>query len=555
MITKPIQTAHIKQALQQFASDSITPLEQCDFVLHGVITYIKTCHMDTFAKFAGTFKDDYADTDKLIKDRVVFRQIYKISLLKQRECVIGLDYTIDFGTYHTQPQLIIRPGSSIPYQSYKPQELFTIIIREINKIKAFYGMLIGVFSEQMIEDVKKLVRLIYTKSFNSDFAVLLFNGVEPELAQSSRLILHFETKNADRQLKEVEADELIVEYIKPVYGHNGLNAYGRRIKSGDADNRTFLSCQIDAATIEKVEDDASIRLYSKKRGYVHYDAKTIEISNKVTLQTVKRVQSQVAKEEQNEVEVVIAQNDITEDSVGEGVHLTSETIHISGHIADKARLEAKKLIVDGATHTGARLFAREAVINRHKGVVRCHKADIKLLEGGEVHATHVFIGNALGGTVYAEQVTIGNVKHHLKVYATESITIENLAGEDNAFHIDYKKIPIMQSRLEYIEEDIDELRYHLAEAKRHREKDIPKINKRITMLKEEGDSIKESVFSATVTIKNRLNGLNLVRFALPRNKEIAFRTKEGVKYEPFYLKRDEDANAVTLLPVNITATL
>ncbi|MDX1295743.1 MAG: flagellar assembly protein A [Sulfurimonadaceae bacterium] len=553
MTTKPVQTAIIKQTVQQFASDSITPLDQCDFILHGVITYIKTCHMETFAKYTEKYKEEYSDTEKLVNDRVVFRQIYKISLQKKKTCELKLDYTIEPGDYNTQPQMIIKPTSMIPYERYKPQELFTLITREINKIKAWNGMIIGLFSEPMIQDIKKFVKQIYTKRFTDDVSILLFNGIEPELAKPSKLILHFQKKSQDRQISEVEVGELIVEYIKPVYGHNGINALGRRVSRGEAQNEPFMECEIDKATIEVSETDEMIKLYSKKRGFVHYEPKKIEISNKVTLENVKRVQSQVAKEEQNEVEVVITQDDITHDSVGEGVHLTSETIHISGHIADKAKLEAKKLIIDGATHTGAKLFAREAVINRHKGVVRCHKAEIKLLEGGEVHGTHVHIENALGGMVFAEQVTISNVRHHLKVFATESITIKNLTGEDNLFTIDYSKIPIMQSRLEYIEEDIDEQRYYLDEAKRHREKDIPKINKRINTLKEEIREIKESCFHATITIQNRLNGLNTIRFGLPKNKEISFRTKEGIKYEPFYLERDEDD--VTLQPVGVTLTL
>ena len=555
MKPRTIQTASIKEALQQLATDTITPLDQCDFVLHGVMTYIKTCHMDTFAKYGDRFKELYSDHEKLLNDRVVFRQIYKITLHKKRDCVMNLDYTIDYGTFHTHPQLVLHPTSSIPYKQYKPQELFTLFVREINKIKAYHGMMIGMFSDQMIQDLKKLVKQLYTDRFTSDASVLLFNGIEPELAKPAKLTLHFEEKNVDQQIKEVEVGELIVTYIKPVFGHNGLNAYGRRINRGEAFKDEFLSADIDTATIDVVENNESLLLYSKKRGFVNYTPERIEISNKVTLQNVKRVQSQVAKEEENEVEVIVAQNDITKDSVGEGVHLTSETIHISGYIADKAKLEAKKLIVDGATHNGSKLFAREAIINRHKGVLRCHKAHIKLLEGGEVHGTHVHVDAALGGTIYADFVTIGTVKHHLKVYATQSITVDSVSGEDNYFVIDYKKIPIIKSRLDYIEEDIDELRYHLDEAKRHREQDVEKISQQIALLKNEADTIKESSFNATVTIKNRLMGLNTIKFALPKNKEIAYKTREGNFYEPFSLEHNENNDEITLLPVGVTISL
>ena len=550
-----VQTANIKEVLRQFASDSYTPLDACDFTLYGVLTYFRTCNMDTFAKYGERFKELYADKEKIINDRVVFRQVYKILPHKKQECVMNLEYTIDHGPYDAQPQLIVHPSSAIPYARYKPQEMLTLLVREINKIKAYEGMLIGMFSEAMIEDVKKLVKKLYLKQFTGDVPILLFNGIEPELARPGKLTLHFAEKNLDRQLKEVEVGELIVEYLKPIFGHHGLNAFGRRISRGDTTNEEFLSCTIDSQTIDVIENDDKILLYSKKRGFVHYNSERIEISNKVTLQNVKRVQSQVAKEEQNEVEVVVSQNDITKDSVGEGVHLTSETIHISGHIADKAKLEARTLIIDGATHTGSSLFAHEATINRHKGVLRCHKATIKLLEGGEVHASYVHIDAALGGTVYADHVTLGTVKHHLKVYATQSITVEEVRGEDNKFVIDYRQIPIIKSRLEYIEEDIDELRYHLDEAKRFREQDVPKISKKIVALREEADTIKESSFHATVTLKNRQVGLNTITFALPKKKEITYKTREGMKYEPFRLERNADEDEVTLHPVGVTISL
>ncbi|MEA3373319.1 MAG: flagellar assembly protein A [Campylobacterota bacterium] len=550
---KAIQVISIKKSLQEFASDSYTPVKECDFTLHGVVTYIKTSGMEAFGKYNSKQKEIYQDHDKLINDRAIFRQMYQITLDKKNSCTFNLDYTIEKDELLTHPLLLLEPTSIIPYQQYKPQELFTLLIKEINKIKAWNGILVGFLSDAMLQDVKKLVKQIYTKQFTSTASILLFSGIEPEMAKASRLILHFEAKHEDSQIKEVEADELIVEYIKPIYGKNGLNALGKQINRGNFDNQEFLDCKIDEKTIERKEDSERILLYSKKRGFVNYDKKMMEISNKVTLQQVKRVQSQVAKEEENEVEIVITQDDITEDTIGEGVHLTSETIHISGYVADKAVLEAKELIIDGASHNGSKLFAREAKINRHKGILRCHKADIKLLEGGEIHATNVTVDAALGGTIYAENITIRNVKHHLKVYATKSITIEQISGEDNLFVIDYKQIPIIKSRLEYIEEDIDELRYHLDEAKRHRESDVPKINKKITTLKAEVEAIKTSVFDATISIKERVKGINRISFSLPKNRELTFRTHENSKYEPFHIKHTDDR--ATLEPVGLSVEL
>ena len=150
-------------------------------------------------------------------------------------------------------------------------------------------------------------------------------------------------------------------------------------------------------------------------------------------------------------------------------------------------------------------------------------------------------------------MTLGIVRHHLKVYATDSITINSITGEDNAFVINYKKVPIVLRHLEYLDEDIDEQRYLLDEAKRQREEEVPKISKRIVAMRDEIEEIKHSSFNATVVIKHTVHGLNTITFALPKNKEITYRTREGMSYEPFFLEVHEEY--VTLQPVGVSVSL
>jgi hypothetical protein len=341
------QVVNIRQALREFASDTYTPIKECDFTLHGVATYIKTSGMEAFGKYNVKQREIYKDLERLINDRVVFRQMYQISLHHKTTCEIELEYTIEKDPYLTHPILMIEPTSIIPYKQYKPQELFNLLIKEINKIKALSGILVGIFSDAMVQDVKKLVKEIYTNQFKESASILLFSGIEPELAEPSELTFHFEDKNKDRQIKEVEVGELIVEYKKPVFGKNGLNAQGKQIHRGNFDNEEFLKCTVDEETIDRIEDDEQILLYSKKRGFVNYTRKLIEISNKVTMEKVKRVQSQITKEEQNEVEIVLTQNDINEDTVGEGVQLKSETIQSRALSLTRHNLKPKPWLSTG----------------------------------------------------------------------------------------------------------------------------------------------------------------------------------------------------------------
>ena len=164
-MTSSVQTTNVKEIIAKFASDSITPLRQCDFILHGVITYVKNCHIDTFVKYDSTQKDLYKDPAQLVNDRVVFRQIYKVTPVKRSDDGLKLDYRIEFDTFRTHPVLLLETSSIIPFKHYKPQELYSLLVKEINKIKALHGMLIGIFSDPMIADIKKLVKELIMQKF------------------------------------------------------------------------------------------------------------------------------------------------------------------------------------------------------------------------------------------------------------------------------------------------------------------------------------------------------------------------------------------------------
>lgn len=270
------------------------------------------------------------------------------------------------------------------------------------------------------------------------------------------------------------------------------------------------------------------------------------------MQQLSRVHDSVTKDEANNIEVNISQEDTTIDSLGEGVHLTSETIHIKGHVGMKSVIRAVNLEIDGATHQDSLQEAKFAEINRHKGKLRCHSAKIKLLEGGEVHATNVEIESSLGGSVYAENVTINVVKQNLKVYASNSIIIKRIMGEDNLFKINYKDIPTLNSRYNFLKKDIDELKYTLEGAMKHTPAQIPILQDKIKKLKEQQNKIVNAVKSAKITIKDPLRGLNTITFTIDDEHELTFKT-DAESYEPFYLK--ESGDTITLHPTNKKITI
>ena len=548
-MNKFVLTRNIDSLLKEYASSTYTPLDNCDFNLLGVVTYIKYPNADSYTKIPNELYEQYTNhIESSITDNINLNQVYKVELFKTRQCTIKLEYILKYNEFKTHPRLIILPTSHIPHKTMKPMEIYSLLISEINKIKVRERILINFNDNEMLEDLKKFVKYLYAGKFLKPIQILLFKGIEPELSAQSHLDLVFKNKRSqDHQLIQVDIGEVIVKYRKPVYGCNGFNCYGKQIEHGELNTKN-LDLKIDEESIEIIENENNLILKSKKRGFVDYRNNNISVNNVIRVDKINRIQTKITNTEDNDIEVFIAQNNIAEDSIGEGVELISERIHVNGHTGANSLLEATNLVVDGATHKDSVIFAKNAFINRHKGTLRCHKATIKSLEGGKIHASYVEIGTCLGGNIFAKDVTIEHVKNHLTVYASNSITIKLISGEDNHFIIDYSKIPVITSELGLIEADINDLKYKLEdEIKRNGEK-IKNIEGQLQELKVKRDSIKNSTLNATITIVNPLNGLNMIKFILPNNEEIIHKTIPK-KYETFHLQVDVDK--ITLLPVGI----
>lgn len=549
-----VHSKNILLSIKEYAEHHSLPIDRLDFTLLGLQTYFKTCHLESFVKFHDDYKKEYTTPEKIINDHVRFLQIYKVNIHFKQPSDLNLVYRIDFGEFSTHPILVLSPESTLPINELKPQEMLKRLYTELNKIKAQNKMMVNLFSECMVKDLKEFVHKIYQNGFINEESILLFEGIPPKISQPSKVINHYQENHKHEKVAEVEESELIITYIKPIYGEAGLNSLGQRISHGNTNNQAKIEYKIDDESITVQENKDDINYYSKKRGFVSTLNNTLTISNKIVVENINRVEQKLTKKEDNQVAIVISQTDVTRDGVGEGVELVSESIHITGHMGAKSSIEAKDVIIDGATHNSAFVTARSAKINRHKGTLRCHKAEINSLEGGTVYATNVTINAALGGQVCAEHVMIKSLKHNIKVFASKSITIERILGEDNHFVIDYRKLPTLQSKLHFLTEEYDELVWKYEDAKKHSLDKAAELKNEIAKKEGEMNEIKLSHYDAVVTIMAPINGLNTIEFALPEKQtSLVYRTKENKTFEPFSIHKSGDR--IILQPVGISTEL
>ncbi len=551
---KSIKTKNIEAVMSNFAAVNLTPLNECDFEIKETLTYIKTSSDDTFRLFNEDINERFENEAAILNNRLQLKQVHNIMAMIPTEVTVKLNYTLELTKHKTHPFLILHPDSHILYKSRKPSEIYAILTKEFNKIKAKNNIIIGFFDESMLKTLKAFTKHIYEGKFVKKVRIPLFDGIEPNVAKAGKLIMWFEQKDLLKKQKviEVEANEILAEYKKPSYAKSGFNSLGEHIDSNYSSNYDDLQIPIDDDSIYIEEDDRKKFYKSKCKGFVVLNEKIFGVNNKLKMQKLSRVESSISKQEDNNIEVLVSQNDTSKDSIGEGVELKSEKIHVNGHIGANSILEALVLQIDGATHKDSMQFAKSATINRHKGTLRCHDAKIALLEGGIVNATNVEIEACLGGTIYAQNVKIGHVKSNLKVYASESIEINLVSGEDNLFKINYKDIPILNSKVALLNEDISKLKDELDDAKKHNVLKVQKIQTDIEHLKEEINKIQNSALRAKITFHKPLRGLNNIIFTLANSQELIYKT-EAKSYKPFYLSISDDK--ITLEPVKKSITL
>ncbi|NOQ31955.1 MAG: DUF342 domain-containing protein [Helicobacteraceae bacterium] len=555
-MNKTLQTKDIKTKIEQYAKILRLDIEECDFELNEVHTAMKSDFMDTLGYYNKILQHEYHDLKKITEDGVNFRESYTVTIHIKKEQPFELEYKVLFAPLNSKAELLIKPSSNIPYKKYKARVLYSLLLDMVLKIKAFNHIIINLYPEATEYSLKKFIQIIYKNKFTKPFKILLFDGIEPEYSAPSREIEHYKIGKEDQKIYEVQKNALLVSFTKPVIAKNGFNVFGQTLKSDYFWDRShkILPYAIDIETIKEEDNKRYIKLYSKKKGFVSFDNSTIQIKNEFSISEISRNDEKLSHEEDSEIQIKLTATESTKDSVGEGVNLKSNSIHIDGFVGVNATVEAVDLIVDGATHTGSILKAKRANIHTHRGVLNASEVEVDLLENGEIHGTNVKVNRAHGGSIYAKNVTINDVNSYVKVYASNSITINRISGEDNKFHFDYTKIPANMKEISFLEEEIEDLKYQIDEASRHRLDLLDSLNKQLQLSHNSIKNLKNSTFNATLEIKQMVRGVNIIIFQLNEYKQILFRTQPNKKYSKFYIEKTNIETA-TLHPIEKTIEL
>lgn len=237
------------------------------------------------------------------------------------------------------------------------------------------------------------------------------------------------------------------------------------------------------------------------------------------------------------------------DNVSPEQEIICETIRVTDDVGSNSIIDAVQLEVEGTTQEDSKQFVKNALIHTHKGYLRCHDAKITLLDGGEVHASHVHVDTCINAEIYAQDVFIQHLTNNSRIYASNSITIEHISGSSNNLKISYRDVPIIMSKIDLIQDDISELEDALQKSN---EASAKEIALEISRLQEELDGIFHSVKNAKITIRKKVNASNTIIFQIDPYNFISYETKKN-EYKPFCLEYND--STITLFPAQESITI
>lgn len=455
------RTENVNKTLTEFANKNNIPLSSLDFELLSYSTYIKIGTADFIEADEETIHLIHKE-EFLLNPENEIKQSYEIKI-KRYELLDDFELIGDMvvNKNFTEAKFIIGNQSLLLYN----EKLEERIIDELNKKKLRNGLLINLFDEKMRKDVEKFIAKIRVLGeLEDDYEVLLCKGIEPVKHIEGKIILHFK-KNKEtikkKLLYPVRKGEILIEIIKPKEGRNGRDCRGKAIIENQPKEFEIPQIEFDKKSIEKKEDNLGIYYIALKDGYIYKDSGVYYIEDEMKVKQINLKTGDVVGAENSDVKLEVREKDVLKEAIADNMVVETTELIVRGNVGNSAKVKAKKLEIHGQTHKKSKIFARNAEINIHKGILKAKEARINRLEGGRVIADKVVVSQAIGGEIIAKEVRINTLGSHLKVYALNLIEITNLVGQENLLSISPEKvlgdevnISVLEKKLKEIEQNI-----------------------------------------------------------------------------------------------------
>jgi len=516
-----VKTDNVAKEIASLAKAYDIKPESLDFNLIDIQTYTRFIENGVEKDWIETDKYDLADLDEdtLLDENFQIKQIYEIEIFSRAKNRNPLDeFKIAIGANSTKCKVYmqIKPGSVIKYYDMLKEDLRVYIDK--HKIRA--GILVFIFDNMMDGVVSKLyanAKIEEIIKYKNPQTILIAEGIEPSITVDGKLIFHYKENFKEEKekvdysnrgfIQSVYKDELLIEYKKPQEGKPGRDCRGKYLKPKEPQDKNPINFNIDEESIYVVEDDESIKFFAKENGYIAYENNTYIIKSEADVNQVSfKTTGSITVGTDSEVNLTVKEKDAIKDAIGTGMVVEVSSIEIEGNVGDEAKVKALKANVGGLTHKTSVIEADEAVINVHKGTVKGRNIKVSRLEHGVIEGEKVYVTQALGGKIYAEDVTIDLCSSYVKVSASHKIEIKRLRGSENIFIID----PLQQ---------------------RKTKESFEKNKEKIKELSEDIKNIKKEIDTYEVLAKKNMPAFNEIK------KKLMHYKKNQIKFPQAFVKQ------------------
>ena len=301
----------------------------------------------------------------------------------------------------------------------------------------------------MRSEIKKMIfSMRVSGALESDYKIMAMEGIEPIESANDELIFRYQQHEHDVDDKEridyskrdfltpVSNGDVIIEYIKPQIGRNGRNCKGELIAV--LEPKVTNDKQINYAdSIERVEDEKSVKYISKKSGYVtdkggSYGIEEDMALNEIDFKTTGSIEAGL----DSNIKINLSESDAMKDAIGAGMSVESTEVIVQGNIGPQVNIRARLTKIGGQTHATSMIHSDSATISVHRGSLEAIEANIDRIEGGKVVADIVKIKSMIGGEVIARQIYIEELNSNASLISSELIEIQELKGSNNKILFD-----------------------------------------------------------------------------------------------------------------------
>ena len=498
--SKLVRTSNVAKELLIIAKEFDISVHELDFNLIKTELYVKETKKDQedgeFHEATDDERKQLKNPDALANPELSMKQIYDAEIFLDEEPLFPtLKVVIAGNKSLTAVYATIKAESVIE----KTENIADDLKSYFNRRKLRTNILIDMWDDEMIAELAKLSAQVEVNDkveFKEDKRILVSKSLLAKDTKNDEIILHFETKDeedtGDRVdhkkrgfITSVEENEVLITYIKPQDGEPGRNCRGKFLEVPEPNVSNTPKFDIDPDCIEVKEDDEKIEYIAKKNGYIDMDGSKYYIKEELEVSEISfKSTGNVNAGLNADISIHVKESDSLSDAIGMGVEVEATDVEVEGNVGSNSSVTAQRIKIGGQTHKSSKLMAPKIEVNLHRGFAKGKDIEIKRLEQGHVEGEEIYIEQAAGGEVIGKNVTIEILQSHMKVIASESITIKKMKGSENTLIIDQAQVGENAHASDTLESDIDDKRIEINLAKKSLDESKALFDKHESTMKE-----------------------------------------------------------------------